>query len=172
MKVLVYKRTHTGDPSENGVFGESDCMGAIRNWHYDAVIGIGSIHPWEGDKGISGKVTWIGINPIRIGKNGRGDTLKFKQFVLLDEDGPDFKELAPNLANRFYIRNARFTLKSYSDVEKKEVERVIKNIIDTYNIDGVAHFVSARKKIKTKNCTSSKCTSHKFNKPTICKSSC
>ena len=39
MKVLVYKRTHTGDPSENGVFGESDCMGAIRNWHYDAVIG-------------------------------------------------------------------------------------------------------------------------------------
>ena len=104
MKVLVYKRTHTGDPSENGVFGESDCMGAIRNWHYDAVIGIGSIHPWEGDEGISGKVTWIGINPIRIGKNGRGDILKFKQFVLLEEGGPDFRKLAPNLANRFYIR--------------------------------------------------------------------
>ena len=59
MKVLVYKRTHTGDPSENGVFGESDCMGAIRNWYYDAVIGIGSIRSWEGDEGIAGKVTWI-----------------------------------------------------------------------------------------------------------------
>lgn len=30
MKVLVYKRTHTGDPSENGVFGESDCMGGYK----------------------------------------------------------------------------------------------------------------------------------------------
>ncbi|OFJ63688.1 hypothetical protein HMPREF2858_04100 [Neisseria sp. HMSC073B07] len=172
MKVLVYKRTHTGDPSENGVFGESDCMGAIRNWHYDAVIGIGSIHPWEGDEGISGKVTWIGINPIRIGKNGRGDILKFKQFVLLEEGGPDFRKLAPNLANRFYIRNARFTLSSYSDVEKKEVERVIKNIIDTYNINSETQFVLTRRKSKSKNCTSYECTNHKFNKPSSCKSSC
>ena len=103
---------------------------------------------------------------------GEGIQLKFKQFVLLDEDGPDFRKLAPNLANRFYIRNARFTLSSYSDVEKKEVERVIKNIIDTYNIDSETQFVLTRRKSKSKNCTSYECTNYKFNKPSSCKSSC
>src|SRR5205823_1424348 len=42
MKVLVYKQTHSGDPDERtGVWGVSDCMGRIRSWPYDAVIGVG-----------------------------------------------------------------------------------------------------------------------------------
>jgi hypothetical protein len=44
MRTLIYKRTHTGDPDpETGVFGNNDCMGEVRCWDFDAVIGIGGI---------------------------------------------------------------------------------------------------------------------------------
>ena len=45
MKVLVYKRTHNGDPDANGCFGAYDCMGTVRDRQYDAVIGVGGIGP-------------------------------------------------------------------------------------------------------------------------------
>ena len=35
MRVLVYKRTHVGDPDARGRFGIHDCMGQDRSWHYD-----------------------------------------------------------------------------------------------------------------------------------------
>jgi len=38
MRILTYKRTHTGDPSPDGVFGVHDCMGRIRDLSYDAII--------------------------------------------------------------------------------------------------------------------------------------
>jgi hypothetical protein len=41
VKVLIYKRTHTGDPTPEGVFGLSDCMGRVRAREYEAVIGVG-----------------------------------------------------------------------------------------------------------------------------------
>ena len=40
MRVLVYKRTHLGDPGD-GVFGSSDCMGRVRGLKFNAVIGVG-----------------------------------------------------------------------------------------------------------------------------------
>ncbi len=43
MRILTYKRTHTGDPEANGVIGINDCMGRVRSLAYDAVIGIGGI---------------------------------------------------------------------------------------------------------------------------------
>ena len=45
MRVLVYKRTHNGDPDTSGCFGVYDCMGAVRDWEFDAVIGVGGIGP-------------------------------------------------------------------------------------------------------------------------------
>jgi hypothetical protein len=42
-RILVYKRTHNGDPDQNGCFGAEDCMGMVRERHFDAVIGIGGI---------------------------------------------------------------------------------------------------------------------------------
>ena len=47
MRILTYKRTHKGDPDNRGVFGINDCMGAIRNRKFDAVVGIGSKAPWD-----------------------------------------------------------------------------------------------------------------------------
>src|SRR4051812_45820013 len=44
MRTLVYKRTHSGDPDPKmGVFGNHDCMGEVRAWPFDAVIGIGGV---------------------------------------------------------------------------------------------------------------------------------
>ena len=58
--VLIYRRTHTGDPCDRGVFGCHGCMGKVREWKYDAVIGIGGKTAIDG---ISRKLTWIGISP-------------------------------------------------------------------------------------------------------------
>lgn len=43
MRILAYKRTHTGDPDANGVFGVNDCMGRVRSLEFDAVIGVGGL---------------------------------------------------------------------------------------------------------------------------------
>jgi hypothetical protein len=48
MNTLVYKRTHTGDPDESGIFGIHDCMGQVRGWNFGAVIGVGGKSPWHG----------------------------------------------------------------------------------------------------------------------------
>jgi hypothetical protein len=39
MRILTYKRTHVGDPDQDGRFGIYDCMGRVRNYPFDAVIG-------------------------------------------------------------------------------------------------------------------------------------
>ena len=65
LKILVYRRTHTGDPSrETGECGIHDCMGQVRDWAFDAVIGIGGKKPWAGDEKIaekSLKLVWASI---------------------------------------------------------------------------------------------------------------
>src|SRR6266487_386945 len=63
MRILVYKRTHNGDPDSNGCFGIDDCMGMVRYRPFDAVIGIGGIGSDAQANGIAGKVNWIGIGP-------------------------------------------------------------------------------------------------------------
>jgi hypothetical protein len=65
LNTLVYKRTHTGDPCESGIFGCHDCMGQVRSWSFDAVIGVGGKSPRSGDEGIARKINWISINPSK-----------------------------------------------------------------------------------------------------------
>ena len=56
MRTLIYKRTHSGDPDpESGVFGNNDCMGRVKGWQYDAVIGIGGIGQEPTRYGIAGR---------------------------------------------------------------------------------------------------------------------
>ena len=89
VKILVYKRTHTGDPNPDGVFGCNDCMGIVRNSDYDAVIGIGVQHPDSGHD-ISCKVTWVGVGPHKHNAppGHRAPLVTFDGFVLLDSAGP------------------------------------------------------------------------------------
>lgn len=122
MRILTYKRTHTGDPDRSGRFGINDCMGTIRNLHFDAVIGVGGIGAEPMSLGIAGKLTWIGVSPQRSSDNRgrRGDIVTFNRFLLMDAEGPELRSVAPNLARRMYRGRSRFVLDSYSDVEHVE----------------------------------------------------
>ncbi|MCK7460151.1 hypothetical protein [Idiomarina aminovorans] len=130
MRILTYKRTHTGDPDNRGVFGINDCMGTVRNRVFDAVVGIGSETPWPDASEIAGKVTWVGVGPYRMHSSmHRGDLVAFEQFVLLDDQGPSFEQLAPKLSKRFYEGGARSILSSYSPAEKTEIQRLIATVL-------------------------------------------
>lgn len=117
--ILVYRRTHKGDPNaEEGRFGINDCMGEVRCWKYDAVIGIGGSKPWPEDDGIKEKITWIGRGPqwidpsqadikhmVEHNKNFKGfraSMVVFDKFLLLDEKGYSVKDEAPNLHNYMF----------------------------------------------------------------------
>jgi hypothetical protein len=72
MNTLVYKRTHTGDPNTQGVFGCHDCMGQIRRRSFDAVIGVGGKRPDQGHEGIAFKIR---TTEHRAGPNEPGGDL-------------------------------------------------------------------------------------------------
>jgi hypothetical protein len=120
MKILVYRRTHKGDPDDvSKTFGINDCMGPVRGWNYDAVIGIGGAKPWPNDKGIKERVTWVGIGPIRADatpndiarmkrddpnfKGFRAPLIKFEKFVIFDENGPPVEGNYPSLHRHMFI---------------------------------------------------------------------
>lgn len=126
MRTLVYKRTHTGDPDPNGWFGVYDCMGRVRAWDYDAVIGVGGIGAEPTAHGIDGRVTWIGIGPHKIpAAGGRGPLVTFDHFVLFDRAGPSLARRAPRLAERLYAHNVRVLLHGLTANEKREVAKLI-----------------------------------------------
>ena len=99
MNTLIYKRTHTGDPNEEGIFGIHNCMGRVRSWSFDSVIGIGGKSPWSCDKDIAYRITWIGIKPHQTytPPDYKGPRLEFDLFVLWDSSGPYLETIAPNL---------------------------------------------------------------------------
>src|SRR6266568_9493618 len=110
MRTLIYKRTHHGDPDpETGEFGCNDCMGTVRGWEFDAVIGIGGIGPEPKRNGIAGKLTWIGIGARKIYDSDRrkGPRVRFDHFWYRGEHGPLLEKMYPALARRMYDRNVR-----------------------------------------------------------------
>lgn len=126
MRILIYKRTHIGDPGPDGVFGVNDCMGRIRGLSYDAVIGVGGsgVEPRSYD--IDGKITWIGIYPTKLrGEGRRGPLVAFQRFALFDAGGPVLSSLAPALSKRMYQGKVRYLLEGYSNAEQAEAEQII-----------------------------------------------
>ena len=105
--VLIYKRTHKEDPRSDGIFGIEDCMHQVRDWEYDAVIGIGGRSPWKGHEEIAYKINWIGISPQRH-KVGRyaNHVVTFEKFCLYEEKGRYLKDIAPLLHNHMYEQNS------------------------------------------------------------------
>jgi len=105
-RILVYKRTHSNDPSQSGCFGNRNCMGRIRDYLFDAVIGLGSEKPWRDAKAMAGKLTWVGMGPAKrkdYDENGNQVTLiTFDHFWLDNNNGPSFRGVAPVLAERFF----------------------------------------------------------------------
>ena len=125
MNILVYKRTHVGDPGPDGCFGVYDCMGAVRDRDYDAVIGVGGIGPEAQSHGIAGTVNWIGVGPRKTYTGKRGPEVTFDHFVYYGRDGVGFAEHAPVLAARMYDRNVRSILHGLSDVEHSEALGIV-----------------------------------------------
>jgi hypothetical protein len=122
MKVLIYKRTHTGDPDNSGCFGVYDCMGQVRSWTFGAVIGVGGVSRAPVRQGIARKVTWVGIGPTPTGVAGDGfPILAFQRFRLMETNGPWLKDLATELAQRMFAKAGPRFLKMEADDEIKAI---------------------------------------------------
>ena len=126
MRILVYKRTHNGDPDRDGCFGIHDCMGVVRKRDFDGVIGVGGIGPEANANGIAGKVNWIGIGPHKTETQKRGPHVTFDHFLDFGTDGPDFLDMAPTLANRMYSQNVRHVMDDLDEDEYAEVMELLK----------------------------------------------
>ena len=144
MRVLTYKRTHTGDPNAAGQFGINDCMGSVRNWSFDAVIGVGGFGAEPKSYGIEGRVNWIGLNPTwKPHPRGYGQIVTFEFFTLLEAKGPSLMAVAPSLARRMYEKKARVLFNSYSSEEKAEAEALIISMFHTRLEQGSSAAASA-----------------------------
>ncbi len=124
-RVLVYKRTHAGDPNARGEFGCSDCMGPVRSWNFDAVIGVGGIGRDAIVGGVAGMVNWIGIDPHKTTGAYEHPILTFDHFLDLHDEKLDFREVAPLIAERIYSKNIRATM-TFTPAERKEIEKLLK----------------------------------------------
>ena len=126
-RVLVYKRTHNGDPDRNGCFGCNDCMKSFRAREFDAVIGIGGIGAQARSWGIDRKINWIGVGPHKFPATDRkGPLVTFDHFYDCSKDALDFKTLAPNLAKRMYRNNVRSLVHGFTSQELAEVNKIVR----------------------------------------------
>lgn len=101
-------------------------MGRVRNYDFEAVIGVGGIGREPKTQKIDRRINWIGITPTRKTRNGTtGFVLEFKHFLLLEEHGPLLSSMAPTLAKRMYEKNVRLLLRGYSTIEKREAEIIL-----------------------------------------------
>jgi hypothetical protein len=126
-RTLVYKRTHDADP-EGGVFGVYDCMGPVRDYAFDAVIGIGGIGALAQEKKVAGKINWIGKGARRHGKCGRGPLITFDHFRKFAADEEPAVEY-PALWKRFCDSTGpRFALDSFEADELAEIEKLLKSV--------------------------------------------
>jgi hypothetical protein len=139
MRILVYKRTHNGDPDASGCFGAFDCMGTVRDREYDAVVGVGGIGPEAVLNGINGEINWVGIGPHKRYVEGkRGPEVLFDHFLYFGTDGPEFHALAPQLAARMYSDNVRSILDGMSDAEQAEADGIVQLAQDQPPSPGLA----------------------------------
>lgn len=153
MRILTYKRTHVGDPDQSGRFGISDCMGKVRGYSYDAVIGVGGTGYEPRSHCIDRKINWVGIGPRRASRLSgyRSDVIEFEYFVLLERDGPLLHSMAPNLARKMY-NGRRYILDAYSEIEKAEAIAIVewaKNV--------VRRTVTQKNSSVVKHCMQGKC---------------
>lgn len=130
MRTLIYKRTHHGDPGPEGWFGIFDCMGPVRAWGFEAVIGVGGIGAEPKSHELNGKVNWIGIGahkrPCKGAAPGKhGPDVTFDHFLFYGSNGPRLAAVAPTLAERIYSRNVRVLMNDLNAEEQREVEGIL-----------------------------------------------
>ncbi len=128
-RVLIYRRTHIGDPCRCGVFGVCDCMGSCRDWDLGAVLGVGGVGAAPRSHGIAEKLTWVGIGPKKgPEKNCRGSLVTSEHFCLMDKEGPLLRDDAPGLASHMCAEETtrRFAMSdSLSPDLRDEVQKLV-----------------------------------------------
>ncbi len=129
MRVLIYKRTHIGDPGANGVFGELRCMGRVRSYQFDAAIGVGGISGNPVRENIDRKINWIGIRRHEVGRSADGfPKYAFERFYLREDKGLPLKDLAPRLAKRLYSgAGVRYLMIEEPDYEISAILHLARN---------------------------------------------
>jgi len=158
LRTLIYKRTHPGDPDAGGRFGIQDCMGQVRAWDFDAVIGVGGIGTQAAFNRIGARVNWIGIGAHKSASlDMRGPIITFDRFVLFESTGPMFATLAPRLAKRLFDRNVRVLLHDLDERERTEVANVLALAAESPPSAKAA----PRSSRSTDNCTPPRCISSK-----------
>ncbi len=134
MKTLVYKMTHSGDPHRDvGCWGvaKKDCMGRVRGFDFEAVIGIGG-RSWYSKPNRAGEIVWIGKYPKwtpndRSPFDGlKGPKVRFEHFLYFPEEGK--KRILEKRAPRLYkaMRKRRFMMYGFSPKVQQEIERILK----------------------------------------------
>jgi hypothetical protein len=126
MRILTYKRVHPGDPDSFGHFGINGCMGQVRNFDFEAVIGVGGIGAEPRSYKIDLRINWVGTTPKRLQHQVKGvPVISFEHFILLEHEGPLLQTIAPNLARRMYENGARMLLTGYTEEERAEAVSII-----------------------------------------------
>jgi hypothetical protein len=136
MRALVYKRNHNGDPDPVTVlFGCNGCMGQVRRYRFDAVIGIGGTGIRAKRAGIAEKLTWIGVDPKRAGYHEDGyPVLAFSRYWYKGEKGPLLKRVARCLARRMYASNLHFVIDDFSEDEMNDIKRLLRRAKDAASL--------------------------------------
>lgn len=139
MRILIYKRTHIGDPDAKRQFGNQGCMGRVRGFAFDAVIGVGGISGMPTQEGIAKRINWVGRRPQKtVNPNDpRGPLASFSQkdFRLFERQGPLLADISPLLAKKVFGNRARFFFSSLSPAERKEAQRLLHLILDLGALD-------------------------------------
>lgn len=139
MRILIYKRTHIGDPDGKRQFGNQGCMGRVRGFAFDAVIGVGGISGWPTQQGIAKKINWVGRRPLKSANpvDPRGPLVSFRQkdFRIFEHQGPLLASESPLLAKKVFGSRARFFFGSLSPAEQKEAQRLLRRILDLGALD-------------------------------------
>jgi hypothetical protein len=125
MATLVYKMTHKGDPDSNlGFWGVEDCMGQVRGYEFDAVIGIGGRSWWTNQTSRTGEIVWIGLGPEIVAQGKRGPVLRFAHFRYFQEGELMLRKIAPNLVKA--TQNCRFRLYGFTQIQEQEIAKICK----------------------------------------------
>lgn len=125
MATLVYKMTHSGDPDTDlGCWGVSDCMGRVRGYDFEAVIGIGGRSWWTNETNRAGELIWIGIAPQQIPGGKRGPKLAFTHFRHFQNGEMMLSEVSPKLDKA--MRKRRFMLYGFDQGQEREIKTILK----------------------------------------------
>jgi hypothetical protein len=118
--------THISDPdSDLGCWGVEDCMGQVRGYAFDAVIGIGGRSWWTNQTSRAGEIVWIGIGPQKTTVRGkRGLEVRFAHFRYFREGELMLSTKAPKLETA--MRNCRFRLYGFSQAQEREIGQIRK----------------------------------------------